>query len=71
MEFVTIYYVSCKSCGQEIEIDRKPREENIATAFSAAWAEDRRCGRCEAAARYVRADVKERQAPPPKPISPL
>ncbi len=28
---VEIYYVECPACEREIEIDRKPREDNLAT----------------------------------------
>ena len=58
---VTIYYVNCKACKGEIELDRKPRGENIATAFSGAWSETLECKGCNLSNRYERSDVKERQ----------
>jgi len=55
---MTIYYVDCKNCGVEVEIERKPQGDNIATAFGATWKPDLRCGNCQKWNRYERGDVK-------------
>jgi len=54
-----IYYVQCKECSHDIEIDRKPKGENIATAYSANWSRALSCG-CGARNEYAREDVKQR-----------
>jgi len=64
---VEIYYVQCKSCPREIEVERKPFGENIATAFSANWTRTLVCS-CEASRNYVRADLKSKfKREPPAP----
>jgi hypothetical protein len=59
---VEIYYVSCRECGRNIEIVRKPRAENKTTTFSATWVGSLECT-CGAKADYVRKEVKQRNKP--------
>jgi hypothetical protein len=59
---VEIYFVRCRSCDQEIEIDRKPRGENLATAFSSTWTRELNCA-CGATGGYSRSDIQTRHEP--------
>jgi hypothetical protein len=56
---MTIYYVNCQSCGEEIEIDRGPEGDSIATAFSPIWTADMACT-CGTQHHYTRGDVRSR-----------
>ena len=51
-EIVTIYYVSCIHCKHELEINRKPPAENVATRFGIAWTVDIVCRACNTKAHY-------------------
>jgi hypothetical protein len=64
--FVTIHYVACKSCDRDIELDRKPRGENLATTFSATWAQSLSCS-CGAKHQYDRIDLKTKEEAGPSP----
>ena len=59
---VEIYYVECATCQREIEIDRKPRGENLATAFSVTWQQTIKCV-CGSRRRYLYSDLKRRYEP--------
>jgi hypothetical protein len=54
-----IYYVQCKKCSGEIEIDRKPQQENITTTYNVNWSRTFSCA-CGERNEYVRDDVKQR-----------
>jgi hypothetical protein len=57
-----VYYVICTNCGAEIELDRKPRGESLATVFSATWRQSIRCAGCGFSKKYRYGDVKTRRA---------
>jgi hypothetical protein len=56
----TIYYVRCILCQHEIEIQRRPPGENIATGFGVAWNVDIICPACGTKANYGYGDVRKR-----------
>jgi len=62
-EIVTIYYVSCIHCKHELEINRKPPGENVATRFGIAWTVDIVCRACDTKAHYGYDDVRKRHEP--------
>jgi hypothetical protein len=54
----TAYYVFCANCGARIEVDRKPRGDNLATAFASTWAEPLDCQKCSTAHTYTSGDIR-------------
>jgi len=62
-EIVTIYYISCRLCQQEMEISRRPPNTNVATGFGGAWSVDIVCCACGTKALYGYDDVRKRHQP--------
>ena len=62
-EIVTIYYVSCIHCKHELEINRRPPGETVATRFGVAWTVDIVCRACGTTAHYGYDDVRKRHEP--------
>jgi len=64
---VTIYYVNCIRCKQEIGIQRRLPGKNIVTGFGATWNVDIICQACGTKAHYGYDDVRKKHAAPTQP----